>query len=149
MPVLDVQALRLSHRRFIAQHEAGVTTELRRAAEEGVAYVQRNPGFKPRTGGLQRATEGKVVRLRSGGVVRLANRKPYAAAIDKGAGPHVIFYRRKKFLRFVIGGSVYYRRAVNHPGNRAYGFLRRATEHSGQTFLTRMSSRMTTIARSF
>lgn len=44
----------------------------------------------------------------------------------EGTPPHVIRPRRRKALRFVVGGHVIYARHVNHPGTRANPFLTRA-----------------------
>jgi len=148
--VIDLRRLRESHRRFLAQHRAAVSEELHRAAQEGVAEVQRNPGFKPRSGALQRATQGKVIRTRSGGIVRLRNPLRHAGPIDKGSPPHVILPRRAKVLRFTnAAGAVVFTRRVNHPGNRAFHFLSRARDQAGQRFHTRMTRRMVAIARRF
>jgi hypothetical protein len=125
---------------------------MRRSAEAGVAYAIRRPRFTPRSGAnsLALATQGKVIRRRSGGVVRLKNAKPYAAAIDKGARPHIIRIRRRKALRFVgKGGGLVFRRSVQHPGNRPYRFLSRARDQASDSFLRGMSRRMAEIARRF
>jgi hypothetical protein len=62
----------------------------------------------------------------------------YAASVHDGSGPHVIRGRRMrrptrkrkykgvKTLRFVVGGTVVYRRRVNHPGGRPRPWLREA-----------------------
>ncbi len=147
--MIDLRSVQLAHRRFLAKHEAAVLTELQDARDFGVDYVQKNPGFKRRTGALQDATTGQVIRTRNRGIVRLLNRKPYAAAIDKGARPHVIRARSAKALRFMGKGGVVFRRSVNHPGNKPYRFLSRATNAAGRSFFQQMNARMKTIARSF
>jgi len=147
--VIDLRAVQLSHRRFLAKHDAAVLRELQDARDFGVQYVQVHPTFKPRTGALQAATTGQVIRTRNRGIVRLSNRKPYAAAIDKGAAPHVIRARSAKALRFMGKGGVVFRKSVNHPGNKPYRFLYRATNAAGRTFAQKMNARMQTIARSF
>jgi hypothetical protein len=147
--VIDLRSVKEAHRRFLAHHDALLSQELRRAAEVGVVEVQRNPQFKPRTGALQKATQGKVIRRRNGSVVRLQNRKAYAAPIDKGAKPHVIRARRKKALRFVGRGGVVFRRSVNHPGNKPYRFLSRARDAASDSFGERMRAGMARIARAF
>lgn len=54
------------------------------------------------------------------------NRAQYAAAVHDGARPHTIRARRKKALRFRIGGKTVIVRSVRHPGNRARPWLTRA-----------------------
>lgn len=148
--MINLQAVRSRHRKFLSAHDAAVLQELNQARDAGLEHVQRHPGFKPRTGGLQRATTGQVLRTSRGSIVRLQNRKPYASAIDKGARPHVIQARTAKTLRFTSSdGALVFRRRVNHPGNRAYHFLRTATVAAGHTFQLGMSARMRGIARQF
>ncbi len=147
--MIDARSLRAAHSRFLAAHRAIVSGELRIAAATGVAEVHRNPGFKRRTGATQAATRGKVVRTRSGGIVRLRNPKPHAHALDKGARPHVIRARRGKALRFVKNGQLVFRRSVQHPGNKPYRFLSRARDAASTSFHRGMSRRMAEIARRF
>jgi hypothetical protein len=147
--VIDLSAVRLAHRRFLAKHDAILAQSLEESRQQGLAEVRRNPGFKPRTGALQRATTGRVVRTRTGAIVRLQNRKAYAAAIDRGSKAHVIQVRRRKALRFIGSGGVVFRRRVNHPGTKPYRFLSRAVNEAGRLFGTRFVSRIEQAARSF
>ncbi len=147
--MIDLSAVRLAHRQFLAKHSAILAQSLEEARQQGLAEVRKNPGFKPRTGALQAATTGRVVRTRSGAIVRLQNRKAYAAVIDKGSKAHVILARRKKSLRFVGPGGVVFRKRVNHPGTKPYHFLSRAVNEAGRLFGTRFVSRIEQAARSF
>ena len=147
--MLNIQKIRQSHRRFLSAHDSAVARSLDDARNEGIAFVQREPGFKPRTGELQRATTGQIVRTSRGSVIKLQNRKPYAGPIDKGSPRHPIA-ARSKALRFTSSaGVLIFRRRVNHPGNKPYRFLSRATTAAAGTFVSRMRSRMTVIARNF
>jgi hypothetical protein len=150
MPTIDLRSVQLAHRRFLSKHEAAVLRELEDARDFGVDYTSKHPGFTPRSGpnSLAKATTGQVIRTKNRGLVRLSNRKPHAAAIDRGAKPHVI-RARGKALRFVSRGGVVFRKRVNHPGNKPYRFLSRATNAAGRSFAQQMSARMQTIARSF
>lgn len=49
-----------------------------------------------------------------------------AATTNTGARPHVIVPRRRRTLRFRVGGRVVYARRVNHPGNRGTHWFDRA-----------------------
>jgi hypothetical protein len=138
------------HAKFKRAHTELLAKETRRAGEFGLQHVGRHPKFKPRTGQLQRATEYKVVKLRSGAKITLLNPKPYAAAIDKGASPHVIRPRRARALRFIArGGSVVFAQKVNHPGNKPYKFLYRATVAAGRVFEQSMQHGMDQIGKTF
>lgn len=45
-----------------------------------------------------------------------------------GTPPHVIRPRRKKALRYMVGGRVVFARRVNHPGTRGTRYLERALD---------------------
>lgn len=148
--MIDLQAVKRAHRKFLLLHEAAVTSELERAGKVGVAYVQTKPGFTPRTGALQKATTAKVIRTARGGIVRLQNPEAHASSIDKGARPHIIRARSGGVLRFVgRGGALVFTRIVHHPGNKAYHFLSNASEAAGAAFFVGMTARQAQIARTF
>ena len=48
----------------------------------------------------------------------------YAKFLEEGTSPHVILPVRAKMLSFMAGGTRVFARKVNHPGNRAFWFLR-------------------------
>jgi hypothetical protein len=48
----------------------------------------------------------------------------YAKGLEDGNPPHVIVPVRAKMLSFVVGGTRVFARKVNHPGNRAFHYLR-------------------------
>jgi hypothetical protein len=138
------------HDWFLAEHERAVAESLQHGGEQGVQQVQTSPGFKPRSGKLQKATKAKVVRTSGGRLLKMSNSKPYAAAIDKGAKPHVIRAKRMGGrLKFRAGGRVVYARAVRHPGNKPYRFLARATMHAANKFENQFERRMSAIAARF
>lgn len=70
----------------------------------------------------------RVLRTRVKGEV--VNRAKYAAAVHDGAKPHIIRARRKKALRFEVGGKVVFARAVRHPGTKGRPWLREAAERT-------------------
>lgn len=126
--IVNLDEVKRGHDRFVAENATMLAETHIRAGQHAVEFVRRYPGFKPRTGKLQAATEWKTVRLSSGRLLRITNPKAYASSIDSGARPHVIRPRRKKALRFrgANGGWVFARQ-VNHPGNRPYKTFYRAT----------------------
>ena len=54
---------------------------------------------------------------------RVIVRVRYAAAVHEGAAPHIIRPRRKKALKFTMGGRTVIVRSVRHPGNKARPWL--------------------------
>ena len=147
--MINLRAVQQSNRRFLSAHESAVLRAMNDSRDAGIRFVHSGPGFKPRSGELQKATTGQVIRTARLGVVRLQNRKPYAAPIDKGSRPHLIRARAGGTLRFSSGGRVFFRKQVDHPGNRAYRFLERANQHAGEQFLRDMTASMAALARRF
>jgi hypothetical protein len=49
---------------------------------------------------------------------------PYARFLEDGTEPHVIVPVNKKALAFMVGDKQVFAKKVNHPGNKAYLFLK-------------------------
>ena len=138
-----------AHAKFKRAHHALVDKEVESAGKFGVEHVHLHPVFKPRTRNLQKSTEYRIIRTKSGSVIRLRNTAKYAKAIDQGSRRHMIAARRSRTLRFMWKGHLVFRRYVMHPGNRPYKFLYRATNAAGRVFETSMRSGMGRIASKF
>lgn len=150
MMLVNLQSVIRGHQHFLESHERMVNEALERAGRHAVDHVQKYPGFKPRTGRLQKSTRARVVRTSGGKLVRLTNRRAYAQAIDTGAKPHVIRPRRRRFLRFrTRTGQIVFARRVNHPGNRPYKFAWRATHSAHRVLGQELEMRMAELARRF
>jgi len=127
-----------------------VRTELEAAAKVGEAHPGKHATFTHRTHKLEKSTKGQVIRTSKGGFrVRLSNARKYAAAIDLGAKPHTITARRAKNLRFIVGGKLMFRKTVQHPGNRPYRFLYRATQAAARVAGANLESGMARAAKAF
>lgn len=139
-----------AHKTFLAKHSLMVQRQSEEAGKFGVDYVNAHPTFKPRTGKLQKGTTYKVLRNANGRVIRLKSSESYAASIDSGAKPHVIRPRRANVLRFVgRDGHLVFTRRVNHPGNKPYKFLYRATTAAGRILEQSLRLGMDRLAREF
>ena len=151
--ISNLSEVKAHHRRFLAKHARLLDIKTRGAAQFIEEYVRQNPTFKPRTGRLQSSVQGKVVRTGGRTIVirgQSDGRKaPYNQAIEFGARPHRIVARKKKALRFVVNGQPVFRRAVNHPGNKPYKFLYRATYAAGRKFGVEMQADMARLASTF
>ncbi|MDE2426910.1 MAG: hypothetical protein KGO96_13500 [Elusimicrobia bacterium] len=66
----------------------------------------------------------------------------YAKPLEDGAAPHVILPVRAKMLSFVVGGRRVFARQVNHPGNRAYRFLKGSLEERAPVEIARIRKSM-------
>lgn len=146
----SVSRVKRGHQHVIAQTDRAIEEALTFAGRFAQDHVRKYPGFKPQSGALQSATKTRIVRTSGGKLVRISNAKKYASAIDGGARPHVIVPKRGKFLRFRgRGGNMVFARRVNHPGNRPYKFLYRATNAAGRVMERNLSQRLSAIASRF
>lgn len=143
----SVAKLREGHDRFLAEQTAMVRGALYDAGVVALSEVATHPQFTPRTGALQKATKTRLVRGRNGQVIRISNAKAYAGSIEHGSRPHKITARSGKALRFSTSSGIVYRRSVNHPGNRPYRFLSRATDVAGERLERRLVDGMTRLSR--
>lgn len=69
-----------------------------------------------------------VVEVIAGG---RAKQFPHTLIEHDGSPPHIIRARRKKALRFEVGGQVLFRKQVRHPGTRGTKYLQRALPLAG------------------
>jgi hypothetical protein len=86
---------------------------LARLAKETLYLFQRTA--PKRTGGL--VASASVVSPRAGVQVMRVD-APYAAVVEFGSRPHMIFPRHAQALRFEAGGRVVFARYVRHPGTK-------------------------------
>lgn len=86
------------------------------AKRSAIATFGRHPGDKSRTGNLAKAYQVKVIPGTNKFTV--TNPKKYAAAMEKGALPHIIKARRVSYLQF-RGRDGRWRqlKMVRHPGS--------------------------------
>lgn len=144
--ITNLHEIRRAHQKLVSQTNAGIVLELADAGKFAVDYVKAHPTFKPRSGELQAKTQWVPVRGRA---VRIQNTARHAHAIESGAKPHAIEARRRKALRFFVGGKAIFRRKVKHPGNRPYKFLWRATHAAGRVLEQGLENRMQRAAAEF
>lgn len=149
MEIVDITSVRKAHKRLLSDTAFAIERQSAEAGMFAKNYVQAHPTFKPRTGNLQAKTDWQIARTRGGRIVKIRNTAKYAHAIESGARPHKITGRRGKKLRFVVGGRLMFRRSVNHPGNRPYRFLYRATTAAGRVLEQGLAHAMIKIASKF
>lgn len=81
------------------------------------------------TGNLRRNNQMRVFRRRATTWVgEVYNPASYARPVHDGTGPRVIRPRRKKALRFTVGGETVIVKRVQFPGTMGRPWLRRALE---------------------
>lgn len=77
-------------------------------------------------GNLRAHHKFRVERMPPGARGEVYNDADYAEAVHNGSGAHTIRPRRKKALRFTMGGRTVFAKSVVHPGTRARPWLARA-----------------------
>lgn len=138
-----------AHSKFVRANSELLDKEYRRAGEFALTHVGQHPEFKPRTGNLQKQTEFRIAKTKSGAIIRLSNSAKYAETIEYGGHARIIKARPGGMLRFMWRGKLTFRKSVKHPKTRAYKFLYRATTAAGRTFETSMRFGMSRIATNF
>lgn len=86
-----------------------------------------------RTGRLFSTIDTRIGATRAGpyvAVVAGGKGITYAGYEHDGTAPHEIRARRKKALRFMVGGQVVFRKKVNHPGTTGTLFLTMALPYA-------------------
>ena len=66
----------------------------------------------------------------------------YAKFLEEGTSPHVILPVRAKMLSFMAGGTRVFARKVNHPGNRAFRFLRDSLQETAPANIAKIRASM-------
>lgn len=66
----------------------------------------------------------------------------YAKALEDGSPPHVIVPVNAKMLSFIVNGARVFARKVNHPGNRAYRFLKDSLQEKAPDEINRIRKSM-------
>lgn len=79
--------------------------------------------FRDVTGGTRRSIHGTVF-----GLTGTVTAGGAAQFIENGTKPHIIAARNAQTLRFVVNGSVIFRRTVHHPGTSGRPFMHQARE---------------------
>lgn len=111
-PVIRDLDRRMTRAQVYARSKVGVASGLL------LSTIRKQPGFRK---------SFVFVDLVAG----LAGKTPYMGAHHEGSPPHEIRPRRRKTLRFVIGGQVVFRSRVMHPGTKANPFLTDALPLAG------------------
>ena len=112
-----------------------MSIKLKNAMVESTTGVQndakkvRPNSFKNQTGTLRRSIQKKVEGANRGIVY---TDEKYAPYVEFGTKPHVITPKNRKMLAFKVNGKVIFAKKVNHPGTRAYNYMRDAFNENKQ-----------------
>lgn len=106
------------------------------------AVLNRTRALTPVRTGTLRAGSAMVMKVSPTAVTgRVENRIKYFYPVHEGASPHVIRPRRRKLLKFQVGGRTVYARKVNHPGNKGNPFMTKAllSEATPRGFMVKLT----------
>lgn len=101
---------------------------LKKSLRDIVKTAKAKHNFTSRTGNLERAVDYKIINDLTGVVFIDPAVAGYGVFVHGGTKPHKIRPRRKKTLRWPIGGGFAFAAEVNHPGTKADPFLYEAAE---------------------
>jgi hypothetical protein len=147
--ISNISEIRSVHERFVKRNMRALLDAADFAAEHTKQHIRTSHKFKSRTGALIAGVTTKVIKLRSGVVMRQTNKAKHAKFVEFGTRPHVIRASRKKALRFSVGGRVRFARTVNHPGSRAFRFGYRAHNASHRVMGQFLRGEMSRLSKSF
>lgn len=102
----------------------GIVERRLRARTEKVAAIARAEA----PGSMGDGIVTRIERVPKGLAGVITSTHPASVFVLGGTKRHFIRARRRKYLRFEVGGEVLFRKVVDHPGNKANNFLRRALE---------------------
>lgn len=145
---LNLTDVKFAHKKFIRNNENMIAGILDKTSEFALKYVVDNNKFK--SDKMVKATTAKVRLVKRGGKLIIANPKKHAEFQEYGTrGPYDILPRKKKFLRFNIGGKVVFARRVIHPGLKATKFLYKTANASGRIIEENLRREMEKISHNF
>ena len=127
-----VRELIATYKRFPKIASNNMRLGMRKALLDVQGKARREHRFTTRTGQLEKAIKYEVKQgFPITGLIGI-NKKDayYGKYVHDGTGPHIIIPRKKKALRFEIGGVPFVRTKVRHPGIKADPFLVSAFENS-------------------
>ena len=152
---INLAALQKAHKAFLLSQDRAVTESLDEAGAHASHHVKTHSKFKRRsaTRSVKDATRWRIVKTKGGRVVKITNSKrrggyDVSAGLEHGTRPHTI-RAKSGSLRFRAGGRLMFRRSVQHPGTRAYRFLSNATGAANRFMGSRLSARLSRLARRF
>lgn len=113
--------------RFDAEVVVGLRRAVGHTVVTTVAKARSQHRWQDRTYQTRESIDGEVDDAAKGatGAVKAGEN---AVRLNNGTVPHPIVATRAKALRFVMGGSAMFRRAVQHPGTRPDPFLEAAQD---------------------
>lgn len=109
---------------------AQTETALQRTAWEAAKFARVSGLYKDRTYKLFKSIRPTVQPTKSA----VKATAPYAFYVENGTRPHAIVARRRKALRFVQNGEVFFRRSVWHPGTWPRPFMAEAQKKATPLF---------------
>jgi len=119
---LDPAAVRVTVSRLASRDVARVAREVEARAKQ-LAPVD--------TGRLRSSITVRPSLSLRGPSVRVSADVSYATYVENGTRPHEIRPRRRKALKFKVGGRTVFATVVHHPGTKGVHFMARAVREVG------------------
>jgi hypothetical protein len=137
---IDTTAFRGQVRAFLPELRRGIYEALLAAGENVRAAITSGSYYKDRTGKTSKSFR-VVPRSSTEAQVTAPGKVPII--LDEGSKAHVIVAKKAGALRFVVAGSVLFRRKVNHPGTKPTAFVAKESARLGDTLLPQLGQAAT------
>lgn len=119
-------------RLYVIEPNGPVQRDLERRMRRAL-FVARSL-VRRRTGALMSSMRTVSGRSKRYPYVDLIAGKPgmrYTMIEHDGSAPHVIRAKKRRYLRFTVGGAVIFRTSVHHPGTTGTKYLTRSLDAAG------------------
>lgn len=123
-PMAQLEAMR-------AHLDDAVGFALEKTGALAVGLAKQTTLFNDKTGKLRSSIAATDA---SRTVIRVQAKTAYARFVESGTAAHDIVASAGKLLRFVVGGAVFYRRRVHHPGTKPRPFMANTAREMAPVF---------------
>ena len=117
-------------RGLLSDYEHAISEAVEAGGREAELAARQTTDWKDRSGKTRKSI--RFLLIKNGQGFKLTG-KGASLFLEGGTSAHVIAARGGGMLRFVIGGVVFYRKSVYHPGTKATFFLERSVVEGAQT----------------
>lgn len=121
--------------RFDAKLRSGLQQAVQSAIAVATMAARGEHAWKDRTGDTRESIE-PTIEMNAHGASASLKAEGNAARLAAGTEAHRIDAKNARFLRFEIGGTLVFRKSVQHPGTAPDPYLDQAAEKAGEQLVS-------------